>query len=105
MFGTLKRVFKKDWFKDNDNKYITFVTEDGNHIYEIFSIYTIKAEMYYMTTSFSNNSEFSKFINKVKNRSTHKFGINVSENDQILTLSTCASGSSYRTVVHAKKIK
>lgn len=105
MFGTLKRAFRRQWYNNPDNRNIVFVTPDGEHIYEIFSMYTIKAEMYYMTTSFNSDDEFNKFINKVKGRSIHDFEIDVSTSDQILTLSTCASGSSYRNVIHAKKIK
>ena len=105
MFGTLKWVFKKDWLSNKDNRYITFITEDGEHVYEVFSIYTVKAEMYYMNTIFKDNDEFYKFLTKVNKRSTHNFGVELSKEDSILTLSTCSSGSSYRTVLHAKKIK
>ena len=104
MFGTLKRAFRSKWYNNPDNRNIVFVTPDGEHIYEIFSMYTIKAEMYYMTTSFDGD-EFKTFISKIKGRSIHDFNVNVSESDQILTLSTCASGSSYRNVIHAKKIE
>ena len=31
------------------------------------------------------------------------FGIDVSEKDSILTLSTCANNNKYRVVIHAKK--
>lgn len=103
MFGTLKYVFEEEWYNNEKNKYITYITENEYCTYEIFSAYRIEAEDYYITTNFKSNTEFEQFIKKIKSRSFKKFGIEVSANDQILTLSTC-SNANYRIAVHAKKI-
>ena len=103
MFGTLKNIFTEEWYSNNENKYITLITENEYSIYEIFSAYRIEDEDYYITTNFKNDSEFEKFINKLKKRSFRDFGTEVTVEDQILTLSTC-SNANYRVAVHAKKI-
>ena len=103
MFGTLKNVFTEEWYNNEDNKYITFITEDEYCTYEIFSAYRIEDEDYYITTNFKNDAEFEKFVKKLKKRSFRDFGTEVSGEDQILTLSTC-SNANYRVAVHAKKI-
>ena len=104
MFGSLKKVLYKDWYNNEENKYITFITEDGEYTYEVFSVYSIKVEDYYIKTKFKNDSEYSKFLKTIKNRSIKNFNVSLNTSDQILTLSTCNTGSSYRTVLHAKKI-
>ena len=104
MFGTLKNVLKKDWFEDKKNRYITFITENEKAMYEVFSVYQIEAEDYYLKTSF-NTGEFKKYIDSMKDRSKYDFNCNVTEDDSVLTLSTCANNNKYRVVLHAKKIK
>ena len=105
MFGTLKKTLYKKWYSNIDNTLITFITEDGEHIYKVFSVYNIKAESYYINTKFNNDDEFYKFITTLKNRSVHNFNVDLNKESQILTLSTCSSGSSNRTVLHAVKVK
>lgn len=103
MFGSLKNVLTEEWINNKDNHIIEFITESENQKYQVFSVYKIKKEDYYIKTDF-NESEFSSFIKKIKQRSIHNFNINVTEEDTILTLSTCATNDNYRVVLHAKKI-
>ena len=104
MFGTLKNILNKDWQENEDNRYITFITENENSKYEVFSVYQIEAEDYYMKTDF-NSGEFKKYITSMKSRSRYDFNVDLNEDDQILTLSTCANNNKYRVILHAKKIK
>ena len=103
MFGDLKDVFTEEWYQNQDNMYITYITENEYCKYQIFSAYRIEDEDYYITTKFKSNDEFDKFVNKLKSRSFKNFEVEVSGEDQILTLSTC-SDANYRVAVHAKKI-
>ena len=103
MFSTLKNILTDNWQKNENNRKIVFITETDNSLYEVFSVYQIEDEDYYITTDFSDGS-FKEFIDKVKNRSEYDFGVDVSQNDSILTLSTCANNNKYRVVLHAKKI-
>ena len=102
MFGSLKDVIKKEWYNNESNKYITLITEEEYHIYEVFSVYQIESEDYYIKTNFKNN-EFEEFINTIKERSKKDFNVKVTKDDNILTLSTCANNNKYRVVLHAKK--
>lgn len=104
MFGSLKNILNSDWYENEENTNITLYTENEKCIYKVFSIYKIESEDYYIKTEFSNDNEFEQFVNTIKNRSIKKFDIDVSKEDNILTLSTCANNNRYRIVLHAKKI-
>ena len=104
MFGSLKNILNEEWYNNEENHLISFITEKEEQKYKVFSIYKIKNEDYYINTEFKNNYEFINFTNKLKERSIKNFNIDVLEEDSILTLSTCANNNKYRIVLHAKKI-
>lgn len=104
MFGTLRNALEEKWYNVEENRKIHFITEDENSIYEVFSIYKIKSEDYYIQTEFTDKS-FKEFVETIEGRSIKDFGTDVSEKDQILTLSTCDNNNKYRVVVHARKIQ
>lgn len=103
MFGSMKNILNSEWYDNEENTDITLYTENEKSIYKVFSIYKIESEDYYIKTEFSNNNEFEKFIETLKKRSIKKFNIDISKEDSILTLSTCANNNKYRVVLHAKK--
>ena len=104
MFATLKNTQKDWWYNNKNNKYITYTTPNGVIVYEVFSAYTIPMESYYLTTEFSSDSSYLEFLNTLKNRSVHDFGVSLDSSDRILTLSTCDASGKSRVVIHAKKI-
>lgn len=104
MFGSVYKLFDTNWLNNPSNLDIVFNTPDGDMIYRIFSIYKIEVEDYYITTDFTSNLEFEKFVKTLKNRSDRYINVDVSDVDQILTLSTCTSNSNKRIAVHAKRI-
>lgn len=104
MFSTLKNILNAEWYNNENNRYVTFITEQENIKYEVFSVYQTENEDYYIKTDFTENS-FDEFIQTVKRRSIKKYNVEVSKDDSILTLSTCANDNKYRVVLHAKKIK
>ena len=101
MFGTLKNILNENWYNNDENLQIKFITQEGEDTFQVFSIYRIEKEDYYITTSFKN--DFEKFLNTIKKRTIKNFDIELNENDQILTLSTCDNNNKYRVVLHAKK--
>ena len=103
MFGTLKNILNSNWHENEENRKIIFITENESYIYEVFSVYQIETEDYYIKTSF-NNEEFKEYINTMKVRSKYNFNVEISENDSILTLSTCANNNKYRVILHAKRV-
>lgn len=104
MFGTLKNVLNSEWYENEDNYIIDFITENEKQKYQVFSVYQIQTEDYYINTEFKDG-EFEKFVTTLKNRSKFDFDTEVSNEDSILTLSTCANNYRDRIVLHAKKIK
>ena len=104
MFGSLSKTLHSSWFTNRDNHIIRLSMEKENTLWQIFSVYKIKEESYYITTNFNNDTEYANFLDTIKNRSIYDFNTKISTNDKILTLSTCYSDTE-RTVVHAKLIK
>lgn len=102
MFSSLKNILTPEWY--NKERKVIFITEHEEGIYEPFSVYQIEQEQYYLTTKFESENEYMKFIEKIKSRSIVDFDINVTEDDTIITLSTCANNNKYRVVLHAKRI-
>jgi len=105
MFGSLTNTLSAKWYKDTDNQLIQFSTPKYNTMWQIFSIYKIKAESYYITSTFASDGNFDKWLKEMKKRSIYDFGIDVSTEDKILTLSTCYNDNGIRLVVQAKLVK
>lgn len=102
MFASLKDVIKEEWYNNENNKYIALITENENCKYQVFSVYQIETEEYYLQTNISN---FKEFVEKIKGRSKKDFNVDIKETDSILTLSTCADNTKYRVVLHSVKVK
>lgn len=104
MFGTLKNVLSNKWLNNVNNYVIKMSTEQENTLWQIFSIYHIETTSDYLQTTFNSSEEFKEFSNMIIKRSAFNFNTSVSENDKILTLSTCFNDKE-KMVVHAKLIK
>lgn len=103
MFGTLRNVIKEEWYSNSENHQVILITENEKAIYEVFSVYQKENEDYYIQTNFSTEAQFTELINTIKQRSVKDFNVEVTSEDNILTLSTCANNNDYRIVLHAKK--
>lgn len=105
MFNTLDYFFDEDFF--NNNKYIEVYTFDGIFTYEVFAVYITDMYYHYIRTAFPSGEEFVKFAYEMKANSIYqREGIEFSEKDRILTLSTCTNRSqSERIAVQAKLVK
>ena len=104
MFGSLSNVLNDDWYQNKDNHIIRISTIKENSLWQIFSVYVVKSETYYIKTNFDGGNEYQEFLDTVEGRSKYDFKTNLSSDDKILTLSTCYSDTE-RVVVHAKLIK
>lgn len=105
MFSALIDTMQEEWYVNKTNQIITFNTPHFSMEWQIFSIYPIKVTSDYLYTNFNNQKEFTEFSNKLKSRSIYDFDIPVTNNDRILTLSSCLNSGSKRLVVHAKLIR
>lgn len=104
MFGSLKDTTKNGWFNTSENHIINLSNEKYNSLWKIFSIYRIATTNDYLKTNFNNTAEFNIFIRNALTRSIYNFKTNVTNNDKILTLSTC-NGSKEKLVIHAKLLE
>ncbi len=104
MFGSLKNVFKNNWYNNTENHVIYLSTPTKNTLWQVFSVYKIPTETYYITSSFGTDESHQKFINTITNRSEYNFNTTVNISDKILTLSTCYNQTE-KVVLHAKLIK
>jgi len=104
MFGSLKNILKNGWLNNTENYIVKLSTEKENTLWQVFSVYHIPTTNDYIKVSFNSNEEFTSWYNLLLNRSAYNFNTNVSENDIILTLSTCYNNDE-KVVLHAKLIK
>ena len=101
MFGELMKFKEEEFFKNN--KDITITSKDGTYDYEIFAVGVFDADFSYNDVSFSDENEFSNFLNKIMSNSTYKRDI-VDSSDKIITLSTCSyEYNDARTAIFAKR--
>ncbi len=105
LFGSLKNTLSKNWQKNKDNYVIWLSTPKENMLFQIFSIYTIQSEKYYITTDFIDDSSKKLWLSTMKERNIAPIDTPVDTNDKILTLSTCQNNHGGRIVIHARLIK
>ena len=103
MFGTLKKALNENWLRSN--KYIFFNTIDVSYTYIIFSAYSINANDFKNNTFFSTTESYQSYLNDIKSKSIIDLGVDVTTDDQIITLYTCANNNIDRTIVHAKLVQ
>ena len=103
MFGSMRNIVTYKWYSNKNNRIIKISTPKSNQLWEVFSTYTIEPESYYITTNFDSNESYYDFISMMKKRSVYNYGVDVTINDKILTLSSCYNNSK-RMVLHAKLI-
>ena len=103
MFAALRRYeYDPDFWKNH--RYITVETPEGTLTYEIFSVQLTDAYSEVYTVGFWPGEVYAGFVQRLKNASMYDTGVSVSDQDYVLTLSTCTNNADGRTVVHAKRI-
>ncbi len=105
VFGSLKNALTPSWQNNKDNYVIWLSTPQENLLYQIFSIYTIQTEGYYLKQDFRSDQEKETWITTMKQRNIAPIDTSVSISDNVLTLSTCENNTGGRIVIHAKLIK
>ncbi len=104
LFGSLINVLSADWQNKAENRVIILVTPEETKLYEVFSTYEYKPEDYYLTTDFESAEAYISFLNEIKTRSNRNYGVEIGQDDKILTLSSCIGTGEARVVLHAKEI-
>lgn len=99
MFGSLKKYAEESFFQENGG-IITIYLPTETRTYQIFSVrYAAPDDANTYTLWTWQDDRFSGVLEQLKNGSLYDTGVEVSEGDSILTLSTCAGNN--RLVTHA----
>mgnify|MGYP003308940861 CR=1 FL=1 len=103
MFHQLDQFLQEDFFM---NTTVELATLDGIYTFRVFAAYKTPVKYPYYTIDFNDSESFLKFCQEIEAKSIyHKEGITFSEDDTLLTLSTCVNGqSNYRNAIHAKLV-
>ena len=105
MFATLRK-YEYDYDFWQNHRYITLESPEGTLTYEIFSVQITDAYSDVYTVGFWPGEVFADYVQRLKNASMYDTGVTVTDQDYILTLSTCTNSTGDgRTVVHAKRIE
>lgn len=91
---------------------IQFDTPEGDADWKVISVYktnTLESQgeyFDYLTGTFASDAEFMNYVYLIRERSLFDIPVDVNENDQLLTLSTCSyEFSEFRTIVVARKVR
>ncbi len=100
-------IFDREPVTDGDGNE---VTRDG--VYKIISVFKTNTlsghgEFFnYMVGNFQNDKDFMNYVYNVRIRSLINCPVDINENDEIITLSTCSyEFTNFRTVVVARKVR
>ncbi|TRZ39979.1 SrtB family sortase [Niallia circulans] len=103
MFGELKKFLDVDFF--SQHKRFSYQTNADNYEVEIFSVYATTTSFDYLKTEFSSEADYKEYLQTITDKSIYDSNVTISEQDQIITLSTCSNISDPnegRLVVHGK---
>ncbi len=110
MFAILEDFYQLEVYQNSPVIY--YDTYEENAVYKIISVYKTnvlhsQGEVFdYFQTEFLDEHHKLQFIYETMNRSYIDTGVDVNENDQLLTLSTCSyEFDEFRTVVVARKVR
>lgn len=110
MFADITKYQYMDYYSKSPT--ITFNTIYNDAEWKVISIFKTNTlsehgEFFnYLRGEFSNSSDFLNFVYQVRKRSVINMPVDVNENDQLLTLSTCSyEFTDFRTVVVARRVR
>ncbi|MEI7025799.1 class B sortase [Paenibacillus sp. y28] len=106
MFGSLKYYMEPEFFQAHQALHLD--TLYNSYDLMIFSVYYTTTEFDYIQTEFQSLNEYSSFLRDIQGRSLYKTSVSVTEEDRIVTLSTCdyhLDPVEGRLVVHAKLVE
>lgn len=104
MFGSLDD-YAEEAFYQKYGGIITLTLPEETRTYQIFSAeYVNPTEEKVYTVGFSSDQTYLDFLQGMQERSLYQTGVSVTQEDAVLTLSTCAQQGTVRFVVHAKRM-
>lgn len=104
IFSSLSNVLKSNWLNNDSYHTIVFNTLYSVQNWQVFSVYTEEKNSYFTKMQFEDET-FEQYLNNIKNKSIKDFGVELNDEDKIITISTCYIDTNHRLIVHAKLIK
>jgi sortase B len=83
--------------------YFQIIKEDVIYRYQIFAYEDVSVDSFVYQVPFAPNADFASFIAQIYAASDRDTGVAATEDDKIITLSTCSSDND-RFVVHALRV-
>lgn len=105
MFNNVMLFLEEEVF---NSKLIEIYTFDGIYTYEPFAIFETVKTFQYFRMFFADNNDFISFCELMQSKSLYNKGMTFTENDRLITLSTCTGSNVFnpgRYALHAKLIK
>ncbi|MCI9071288.1 MAG: class B sortase [Lachnospiraceae bacterium] len=103
MFGKLKYYMQEKEYYEG-HQYFQILSEGVVYRYRIFSYFDVEeTETEMCQVDFTSEKEFSEFIGLLQSRSIRDTGIEVGQNDKVVTLLTCYTPGK-RTLVNALRV-
>lgn len=102
MFGRLKNYKTEEFYEEH--QHFTVYTEEHVYRYQIFAYYDISESGDVYMIGFGPDEQYKEFINKMIKRSYYDTDVEVTEQDKVITLSTCSTEGN-RFVVNAKRVE
>lgn len=106
MFENLTKYLDREFFETNQT--IEFDTLYDSYVGEVFAVYQTVTTFNYIQTLFDDDAEFGELLSQINDTTLYTNDVEVTEDDMILTLSTCdykLDVEQGRLVVQAKLTK
>lgn len=106
MFQHLIKFLDEDFF--NSHQTFTYDTLYDSYEAEIFAVYNTLTDFNYIETDFSSKEQYGKLLSQMQEKSRFTTDVELSPEDQIITLSTCdyeLDQNEGRLVLHAKLVE
>lgn len=106
MFQHLTKFLDHDFF--NDHQTFEFDTLYRSYEAEVFAVYNTLTDFNYIETDFENEEQYEEILLKMQDKSRYETDVELSADDQIITLSTCdyeLDENDGRLVLHAKLVE
>lgn len=102
MFANL-RYYEGEWFYHIYPKF-TVYTEEGELIFEIFSVYVTDPGSDTYITRFGSDESYVQWLKERQEKSHIDIDMELDASTVTLTLSTCVNNNTQRLVVHARRV-
>ncbi|URN95312.1 MAG: class B sortase [Candidatus Pristimantibacillus lignocellulolyticus] len=104
MFGELSKYKDAAYYKEHNT--ITFEGLDGSTNWQIFSVYIYSPEDQFFEYEFADEQQYSTYLDKIIKKSRYDTGVEVTSEDQLITLVTCTyEVTDARFIIHAKRVQ